>query len=232
MGAGVVLADVRADRLETARERLAAAGASVVAVSGDISVEEAVDRLVATTVEAFGRLDVLVNNAGVFSNFLLENMQAAEFQRILDVNIRGSFLCIRAAAAQMRRQGSGGSIVNVTSIDAIHPSGSGLSHYGTSKHAIWGLTKTMALELGQDGIRVNAVAPGPSLTEGALEFVEAGAPEGIDVEAQWSAYEARIPLRRLAHPDDVARAVVFLASGLASYVNGSQLVVDGGLLAA
>ena len=106
----------------------------------------------------------------------------------------------------MREQGDGGSIVNITSIDAIHPSGSGLSHYGTSKHAIWGLTKTMALELGPDGIRVNAVAPGPSLTEGAVEFVEAGAPEGIDVDAQWAAYEARIPLRRLAHPDDVARA--------------------------
>ena len=180
----------------------------------------------------FGRLDVLVNNAGVFSNFLLENLAPEEFQRILDVNVRGSFLCIRAAAAQMRAQGDGGSIVNITSIDAVHPSGSGLSHYGTSKHAIWGLTKTMALELGPDGIRVNAVAPGPSLTEGAVEFVEAGAPAGIDVEAQWGAYAARIPLRRLAHPDDVARATLFLASGLGAYVNGAQIVVDGGLLAA
>jgi 2-deoxy-D-gluconate 3-dehydrogenase len=132
----------------------------------------------------------------------------------------------------MRNQGQGGSIVNITSIDAVHPSGSGLSHYGTSKHAIWGLTKTMALELGPDGIRVNAVAPGPSLTEGAVEFVAAGAPAGIDVEAQWAAYEARIPLRRLAHPDDVARATLFLASDLAAYVNGAQLVVDGGLLSA
>jgi NAD(P)-dependent dehydrogenase (short-subunit alcohol dehydrogenase family) len=134
--------------------------------------------------------------------------------------------------AQMRRQGEGGSIINITSIDAVHPSGAGLSHYGTSKHAIWGLTKSMALELAPDGIRVNAIAPGPSLTEGAVEFVQAGAPEGIDVEAQWAAYEARIPLRRLAHPDDVGRAAVFLASGLASYVNGAQMIVDGGLLAA
>jgi 2-dehydro-3-deoxy-D-gluconate 5-dehydrogenase len=231
-GAGVVLGDLRADRLEAARERLAAAGASVVVAAADVSAEDDAKRLVAATVEAFGRLDILVNNAGVFSNFLLENMQAAEFQRILDVNVRGTFLCIRAAAEQMRRQRSGGAIVNITSIDAVHPSGSGLSHYGTSKHAIWGLTKTMALELGPDGIRVNAVAPGPSLTEGAVEFVEAGAPEGIDVEAQWGAYTARIPLRRLTHPDDVARAALFLASGLGSYVNGAQLVVDGGLLTA
>ena len=231
-GAHVALADRRADRLEAARGRLHADGRRVVAAEGDISAEEDVERLVRTAVEHFGRLDVLVNNAGVFSNFLLEHLTPVEFQRILDVNVRGAFLCIRAAAAQMRAQGDGGSIVNITSIDAVHPSGSGLSHYGTSKHAIWGLTKTMALELGPDGIRVNAVAPGPSLTEGAVEFVEAGAPEGIDVDAQWGAYAARVPLRRLAHPDDVARAVLFLACGLGAYVNGAQIVVDGGLLSA
>ncbi len=231
-GAAVLLADRRADRLEVASERLAADGRAVAAAAADVSSEADVERLVATAVSDFGRLDVLVNNAGVFSNFLVENLLPQEFQRILDVNVRGAFLCIRAAAAQMRRQGAGGSVVNVTSIDAIHPSGSGLSHYGASKHAIWGLTKAMALELGPSGIRVNAVAPGPSLTEGAVEFVEAGAPAGIDVEAQWGAYEARIPLRRLAHPDDVARAVLFLASDLGAYVNGAQIVVDGGLLTA
>jgi 2-dehydro-3-deoxy-D-gluconate 5-dehydrogenase len=231
-GAAVVLADRRQDRLAAACERLGALGRTVAAVEADVSVEAEVEHLVETAVSRFGRLDVLVNNAGVFSNFLLEHMAPAEFRRILDVNVGGAFLCTRAAAARMRKQGEGGSIVNITSIDAIHPSGSGLSHYGTSKHAIWGLTKTMALELGPDGIRVNAVAPGPSLTEGAVEFVAAGAPAGIDVEAQWAAYEARIPLRRLAHPDDVARATLFLASDLAAYVNGAQLVVDGGLLSA
>ena len=231
-GAAVVLADRRADRLDAARGRLAGAGRNVAAVDGDVSREADVARLVGTAVSQFGRLDVLVNNAGVFSNFLLEHLEPAEFRRIVDVNVGGAFLCSRAAAARMREQGDGGSIVNLTSIDAVHPSGSGLSHYGTSKHAIWGLTKTMALELGPDRIRVNALAPGPSLTEGAVEFVEAGAPEGIDVEAQWAAYEARIPLRRLARPDDVARAALFLASDLGAYVNGAQLVVDGGLLCA
>jgi 2-dehydro-3-deoxy-D-gluconate 5-dehydrogenase len=231
-GAAVVLADRRQDRLAAARERLIAAGRTVAAAEGDVSIEADVERLVGTAVFRFGRLDVLVNNAGVFSNFLLEHLAPAEFKRILDVNVGGAFLCTRAAAARMREQGEGGSIVNITSIDAVHPSGSGLSHYGTSKHAIWGLTKAMALELGPDQIRVNAVAPGPSLTEGAVEFVEAGAPEGIDVDAQWAAYEARIPLRRLAHPDDVARATLFLASDLGAYVNGAQLVVDGGLLSA
>jgi 2-deoxy-D-gluconate 3-dehydrogenase len=231
-GAGVLLADRRADRLEAAGERLAARGFAVGTALGDVAVEEDVAALVATCVRRFGRLDVLVNNAGVFSNFLLESLTLEEFQRIVGVNLGGAFLCTKAAAARMRDQGQGGSIINISSIDAVHPSGSGLSHYGTSKHAIWGLTKSMALELGPDGIRVNAIAPGPSLTEGAVEFVEAGAPEGADVGAQWAAYEARIPLRRLAHPDDVGLTAVFLASDLASYVSGAQIVVDGGLLAA
>ncbi len=231
-GAAVVLADRRPDRLDAARARLTGKGASVAAVEGDVSVEADVDRLVGTAVERFGRLDVLVNNAGVFSNFLLEHLTPVEFQRILGVNVGGAFLCTRAAAARMREQGDGGSIINISSIDAIHPSGAGLSHYGTSKHAIWGLTKSMALELGPDRIRVNAIAPGPSLTEGAVEFVAAGAPAGIDVDAQWAAYEARIPLGRLAHADDVGRTALFLASELGSYVNGAQIVVDGGLLSA
>jgi 2-deoxy-D-gluconate 3-dehydrogenase len=132
----------------------------------------------------------------------------------------------------MAAQGRSGSIVNVTSIDAIHPTSLGMSHYTTTKHAIWGFTKAMALELGPQGIRVNAVAPGPSLTEGAVEYIEAGAPQGIDVTAQWEKAAERVPLRRWADPDEIARVVLFLASDLAAYVHGAQVVVDGGYLVA
>jgi 2-deoxy-D-gluconate 3-dehydrogenase len=231
-GAAVLATDRDVENVESAAAELVALGRRVEAIGGDVSREDDVDRIVQAAVDRLGRIDILVNNAGVFSNFLLAHLEAAEFHRILDVNIGGTFLCTRRAAAQMRAQGVGGAIVNVSSIDAVHPIGAGLSHYGTSKHAIWGFTKSMALELGPDGIRVNAIAPGPALTEGAVAFVEEGAPEGIDVDAQWGAYAARIPLRRLAAADDIGRAAVFLASDLGAYVNGAQLVVDGGLLVA
>src|SRR5206468_3683894 len=151
--------------------------------------------------------------------------------RTLDVNVTGSFWCAREAARQMLQQGGGGgAIVNVTSIDALHPTSPGMSHYTTSKHALWGLTKCLALELGPRGIRANAVAPGPSLTEGAIEYIQTGAPEGIDIEKQWADAAGRVPMRRWADPDEIARVVVFLCSDLSAYVNGAQIVVDGGYL--
>jgi len=130
----------------------------------------------------------------------------------------------------MLAQDDGGAIVNITSIDALHPTSQGMSHYTASKHALWGLTKCLAVELGPHGIRTNAIAPGPSLTEGTVAYIEAGAPEGIDIEAQWERAALRVPLRRWADPDEIGRAAVFLASDLASHVNGAQLVVDGGYL--
>jgi 2-deoxy-D-gluconate 3-dehydrogenase len=230
-GAFVLLADRRPEPLEAAVARLEEEhGGAVAGAVGDIGVAADVDALVAGCVERFGRLDVLVNNAAVYSNYTIDAMPDEEFARIIHVNVNGSFACARRAAAQMIRQGSGGSIVNITSIDALHPTSRGMSHYTTSKHALWGLTKCLALELGPHGIRANAVAPGPSLTEGAVEYIRRGAPEGIDIEAQWAQAAKRVPLGRWAEPDEIGVAAAFLASDLASYVNGAQLVVDGGYL--
>ncbi len=230
-GAAVLLTDRRADRLEAAAGRLAEQhGERVSFAVGDVSVSEQVDALIEAAVERFGRLDVLVNNAAAYSNYVIPEMPHDTFAGVLDVNVNGAFWCARQAARRMLEQGDGGSIVNVTSIDALHPTSKGMSHYTTSKHALWGLTKCLALELGPEGIRTNAVAPGPSLTEGAIEYIEAGAPEGIDIQKQWADAALRVPMRRWAEPDEIARVVVFLASDLAAYVNGAQIVVDGGYL--
>mgnify|MGYP001298212095 FL=1 len=130
----------------------------------------------------------------------------------------------------MKKNENGGSIVNIASVDAFKSSAEGLTHYTTAKHAIGGLTRSLAMELGASNVRVNAVCPGAAMTEGAIELVTAGAPDGIDVEAQWNGIVERTPLRRLCHPDDVARATLFLASDMSSFVTGAFLVVDGGIL--
>jgi 2-deoxy-D-gluconate 3-dehydrogenase len=229
-GAAVVLSDRRGDAVEAAAARLADHAERVSWAVCDVSSPADVDGLVAAAVARFGRLDVLVNNAAAYSNVRLDEMPLERFAGVIDVNVNGAFWCARQAARQMIEQGNGGSIVNVTSIDALHPTSQGMSHYTTSKHALWGLTKCLALELGPHGIRTNAVAPGPSLTEGAIEYIKAGAPEGIDIEQQWADAAGRVPMRRWAEPDEIGRVVVFLASDLASYINGAQIVVDGGYL--
>lgn len=229
-GAAVVLTDRRRDAVEAAAGRLAQHGERVSWAVGDVSIPDQVDGLISTAVERFGRLDVLVNNAAAYSNVRIDEMPLDRFASVLDVNVNGAFWCARQAARRMIEQGNGGAIVNVTSIDALHPTSKGMSHYTTSKHALWGLTKCLALELGPHGIRTNAVAPGPSLTEGAIEYIKAGAPEGIDVERQWDEASGRVPMRRWADPDEIGRVVVFLASDLSAYLNGAQIVVDGGYL--
>jgi 2-deoxy-D-gluconate 3-dehydrogenase len=229
-GAAVLLTDRRGDAVEAAASRLADQGERVSWAVGDVSVADDVDGLVSAAVGRFGRLDVLVNNAAAYSNVRLDEMPLDRFAGVLDVNVNGAFWCARQAARQMIEQGDGGAIVNVTSIDALHPTSQGMSHYTTSKHALWGLTKCLALELGSRGVRANAVAPGPSLTEGAIEYIKRDAPEGIDVERQWAEAAGRVPMRRWADPDEIARVVVFLASDLSAYINGAQIVVDGGYL--
>jgi len=229
-GAAVLLTDRRGDAVEAAAGRLSQYGERVSWAAGDVSVPDDVDALVAIAVERFGSLDVLVNNAAAYFNVRIDEMPLEGFAGVLDVNVNGAFWCARQAARRMIAQGSGGVIVNVTSIDALHPTSQGMSHYTTSKHALWGLTKCLALELGPHGVRTNAIAPGPSLTEGAIEYIKAGAPEGIDVERQWAEASERVPMRRWADPDEIGRVVVFLASDLSAYLNGAQIVVDGGYL--
>jgi 2-deoxy-D-gluconate 3-dehydrogenase len=176
-------------------------------------------------------VDVLVNNAGIFPNQPITAMEPADFDRVIAVNLRGLFLCTKYAAQAMIEQGRGGRIINVTSIDALHPSMVGLAHYDASKHGAWGFTKTSALELAPHGIWVNAIAPGGVATPGVAAMQAAApAPEGVDPEAAIQAFLEAIPMGRMGDPDDIGRTALFLASDLASYFTGSQIVVDGGAL--
>lgn len=166
-GANVVIADVDAAGAELLSKELnAVRSASAVALQVDVSQEKDVERMVQTAVQQFGSLTLLVNNAGIYPQAKVSEMPLSLFEKVLDVNLKGAFMCTQAAALQMKKQGSGGKIINITSIDALHPSMTGLAHYDASKHGLWGFTKNAALELAEDNIFVNAIAPGGVQTQG------------------------------------------------------------------
>jgi len=222
-GAAVVVADLNADAINEAVQALDEQREhDTLGVQTDVSDESSVDAMLRTTIDRFGHVDILVNNAGIFPFAPLADLDLATFRHVLDVNLVGLYLCTKVAAAQMIEQGRGGRIINVTSIDALHPSMVGLAHYDASKHGAWGFTKNIALDLAPHGISVNAIAPGGVLTPGV----------GDIAHDTLAAFEAGIPMRRMGDPDDIARVALFLASDLSSYLTGSQVVVDGGRLLA
>jgi 2-deoxy-D-gluconate 3-dehydrogenase len=228
-GADVVLVDREHDRAVVAAEKLVASGAggTITPAGSDVSDEGDVMRLF----DGREDVDVLVNNAGVFSNAMAWDLDVAEFDRIHRVNVRGGFLCARQFARVVRARRGSGVVVNIASVDALNPSCEGQVHYTSSKHAVAGLTKALSVELAPIGIRVNAVCPGAAMTEGAVELVQAGARAGIDLAEQWAGIADRTPLRRLIDPDDVALATLFLVSDMAASITGILLPVDGGILA-
>jgi 2-deoxy-D-gluconate 3-dehydrogenase len=228
-GAAVVIADSDPAAAETTAHELAGRGYDVLAMSADVGDADDVHRLVTGTVDWRGRVDILVNNAGIYPNVPVMDMTPDDFDRVIRVNLRGVYLCCREAGRQMREQGAGGRIINITSVDALHPSGVGLAHYDASKHGAWGFTKNLALELAPHEIWVNAIAPGAIATPG-VERSQAPDESGGDSKALIESFLALVPMHRIGVPDDIARATLFLASDLASYMTGAQIVVDGGRL--
>lgn len=226
-GASVVVADLDGKAAEATAQELQERDLITYAVQMDVGDEESVLGGLQQATEHVPDIDLLVNNAGIFPSVPVLEMAADEFDRVLRVNLRGTYLLSRHVALGMRERGHGGRIINITSIDALHPSSVGLAHYDASKHGMWGFTKNLARELAPLGISVNAVAPGAVATPGAAQ-AQAGA--GALPAGTLEAFLARIPLGRIGEPDDIARVVLFLASDLASYVTGSQVVVDGGVL--
>jgi NAD(P)-dependent dehydrogenase (short-subunit alcohol dehydrogenase family) len=218
-GARLVLTDVLDDLGTAVSDELGAAGADVVYQHCDVAVDGQWAACVALAEERFGRLDVLVNNAGVVSLPSITETTDAEWDRVIAINQKGVFLGMRHAVPALQRAG-GGSIVNVSSIYGIRGV-AGYAAYQASKGAVVLLTKTAALSYGGDGIRVNTVAPGVIYTKMAEEEGEEAIKALVEI----------VPLRRGARPREVSYAVLFLASDEASYVTGTELVVDGGLMA-
>jgi 2-deoxy-D-gluconate 3-dehydrogenase len=233
-GASIAIADMDIETAATVAKHLNTVRAqSAIAVKTDVSQAAQVADIVSQTIEAFGAVTVLVNNAGIFPNQPMLTMSEADFDAVIDSNLKGVFLTTKAVADVMIKQGQGGKIINITSIDALHPSMVGLAHYDASKHGVWGFTKNVAKELAEHNIWVNAVAPGGIATPGVAKLQDpASLPPGVDMKAVTEAFMAKIPMHRMGEPEEIGNVVLFLASGLSSYMTGEQIVVDGGALLA
>ena len=170
-----------------------------------------------------------MNSAGIYTDRAVNVISGDDFRAMLEINVVGAALCSLGVARRLMQESKAGCIVNIASVDGVRPSGQGLSHYTTSKHAVVGLTRALAMELGPKGIRVNAICPGVTLTEG-LEAFYASYKSAERVAEELETVRYRTPLRRLCEADDVARVTVALASDLCSFVNGVILPVDGGYL--
>jgi len=220
-GASVVCADIDAAAAEAVAARIRAGGGRATSTALDVRDRSAVDAAVAATVREFARLDVLLDCAGVSHGGGFLDLDHSEWQRVIAVNLTGMFHLGQAAARQMVRQGSGGSIINVTSqlAEVARPE---RAAYVASKGGGRSLTQSMALDLAPHGIRVNAVAPGPTLT--GLTRASYADPE------RRRATLAQIPLGRLGDPQDLVGAILFLASDESRWVTGSTVTVDGGYI--
>ncbi|TXS92956.1 acetoin reductase [Parahaliea maris] len=228
-GLSVAVNDIDEATAQATAEALQAEGVTAIGVQGDISQRDQVFRLVETVVGEFGRLDVMVCNAGIVQVDPILNIQEDDFDRLFSINVKGVLWCAQAAAQQMMTQG-GGKIINAGSVASFlgHPL---LGTYGASKFAVRGLTQIMAREFADHGITVNAYCPG-IVDTGMWETIDSrasevmGTPRGSMVEAA----QGMITLKRMEQPEDVAKFVSFLASPDADYITGQCMMVDGGIV--
>lgn len=225
-GANVAVADLDEGVGNAAVKGLQGKGFQAGFIKTDVSDENQVQAAIDFAVRTYGGIDILVNNAGIYPIIPVMRMGPADFEKILAVNLKSVFLFTKLVAGIMIKQGRGGKIINITSVDAMHPSSIGLAVYDASKHGLWGFTKNTALELAPHNIQVNAIAPGGIATPGT----GAGKPIAPEMEAILKKFLEKIPMGRMGDPDDIGKVALFLASDLASYMTGSQVVVDGGVL--
>jgi 3-oxoacyl-[acyl-carrier protein] reductase len=216
-GATIVAVDVDQVATDAIVAELQATGSKALAVVGNVTVSADVERMIDASVEAFGRVDILVNNAGITRDGLLMRMKDEDWDAVLNVNLKGAFLCTRAAFKVMSKQRYG-RIINIASIVG-QMGNAGQANYCASKAGLIGLTKSNARELAKRSITVNAVAPG---------FIATAMTDALSEKVRGE-LTAQIPLERLGSADDIANAVVFLAGEQSGYITGHVLAVNGGM---
>jgi NAD(P)-dependent dehydrogenase (short-subunit alcohol dehydrogenase family) len=215
-GALVAINDAKADGLDAVAADIRAAGTKALVVAGDVTRKADCERIVTQAVETFGRLDILINNAGINRDAMAAKMTEEQWDAVLAVNLKGTFLCAQAALPGMCER-AWGRVINTSSIGSL--GNIGQANYAASKAGVIGLTKTLALEYAKYGVTVNAIAPGPVMTA-----MLAGVPDTIK-----DTIVAQVPVGRIASPDEIAGVHVFLASDEAAFITGQVLFVDGGM---
>lgn len=229
-GAAVMIADVDLAAAQDTAQLIHQQGGKADVCRADLGQISAAQQTVDTTIQAFGRLDILVNNAGIFPFASALEMTEEQWDHVLDINLKGAFFFAQAAARGIIAGKHTGSMINIASVDAFHPTGF-LAHYDASKGGMRMLTKSLAMEFAPYNLRVNAIAPGgintPGAASGTATMLQASHANISQVAEQ---FLARIPLKRMGEPDDIAMVALFLASAASAYMTGDCLIVDGGYL--
>lgn len=216
-GAKIVIADINEEKAASVRREVEAFGETALAIRTDVSNEDFVQSMVDQALREFGKIDILINNAGIFPVSSVEEMKEEEWDRVLGTNLFGAFLCAKAVAGEFLKQGSG-RVISITSGRAFQGA-KNAAHYASSKAGIIGFSKSLALELAPRQITVNVICPG---------ITDTAQPRGHQSEEQIYAQAQKVPLGRIGQPEDLVGTAVFLASDAGAFITGQTVIVNGG----